>query len=90
MSQQFIIRKPMLSDAGALINYMKEVDSETRFLAREPGEFSFTLEQEEDFLKRLEENDSMVFYVAEMDGELVGNCLVGSISNSLRSKIDRH
>ncbi len=40
-----------------LINQMKLVDSETQFLAREPGEFGFTLEQEIEFIKNTNKNE---------------------------------
>ncbi len=45
-NQDFILRKPHIDDAQKLIEYMKLVDSETKFLAREPGEFTLTVDQE--------------------------------------------
>lgn len=41
--QQLIMRTPDLEDAEALVDLMKTLDSETKFLAREPDEFSFTV-----------------------------------------------
>lgn len=42
--QKFIVRTPEIGDEEGLINLMQAVDGETKFLAREPGEFNFTLE----------------------------------------------
>lgn len=41
--QQLIIRTPELEDAEDLINLMKALDSETKFLAREADEYSMIL-----------------------------------------------
>lgn len=41
--QQLIIRTPELEDAEDLINLMKVLDSETKFLAREADEYSMIL-----------------------------------------------
>lgn len=49
--QKVVVRNPELGDEQGLINQMKIVDSETKFLARECGEFNFTLEQEREFIK---------------------------------------
>lgn len=50
-SQKLIVRHPKIGDEQGLINHMKAVDGETKFLAREPGEFSFTLNKRENLLK---------------------------------------
>jgi ribosomal protein S18 acetylase RimI-like enzyme len=82
--RQLVIRMPELRDAQALIDYMKEVDCETKFLAREPGEFGFTLEQEENFISGLTTDDSKQFLIAEVEGQIVANCSVGFLSSNRR------
>ncbi|WZL82731.1 GNAT family N-acetyltransferase [Vallitaleaceae bacterium 9-2] len=82
--KQLVIRMPELRDAQALIDYMKEVDCETKFLAREPGEFGFTLEQEENFISGLTTDDSKQFLIAEVEGQIVANCSVGFLSSNRR------
>jgi RimJ/RimL family protein N-acetyltransferase len=82
--RQLVVRMPKVRDAQALIDYMKEVDCETRFLAREPGEFGFTVEQEENFISRLTTDDSKQFLIAEVEGQIVANCSVGLITNNRR------
>ncbi|WP_430883245.1 GNAT family N-acetyltransferase [Fusibacter sp. JL216-2] len=82
--QELILRKPQVDDARKLIEYMKLVDSETKFLAREPGEFTLTVDQEIDFIKKAQDNKNMEFLVCEIEGEIAGNCSVGRISNNKR------
>jgi RimJ/RimL family protein N-acetyltransferase len=82
--KQLIIRTAKQDDAQELVDQMKILDSETKFLAREPGEFSFTYEQEQSFIEKSNNNENMLFLLAEIDGKIVGNCSVGIISNNMR------
>ena len=43
-----IIRKPTINDALAIINLITVADTETKFLARNAGEFKVTEEQEKE------------------------------------------
>ncbi|MBF4695959.1 GNAT family N-acetyltransferase [Fusibacter ferrireducens] len=79
-----VIRTPVEDDAEHLIEQMKTVDCETKFLAREPGEFSFTVEQEKKFIKNSLTDDNMLFLLSEVNGCIVGNCSVGRISTQKR------
>lgn len=79
-----VLRTPEVSDAEGLIQLMKVLDSETRFLAREPEEFQLTLEQEQKFIEELLKNERRMFLVAEVEGELVGTCSVGVVMNQRR------
>lgn len=83
---ELTIRNANIEDAQALIELMKILDVETKFLAREPGEFNFTCEQEKSFIESSNNNDNLLFLLAEIDGKIVGNCSVGRISNNLRYK----
>jgi len=83
-SKTLTLRTPTLEDADALITQMNTIDSETKFLAREPGEFDLTREQEQAFIKRSLENPNGLFIVGEVDGEIVANCSVGIISQRQR------
>jgi len=83
-NKQLIIRVPEETDAQALIDYMKTVDCETRFLARESDEFNFSLEQEERFIRNLVDDKNSQMFVGELDGQIVANCSVGIIMNKRR------
>lgn len=79
-----ILRTPEVSDAQSLIDQMKQVDCETKFLAREPEEFTFTLEQEIGFIQGCKNNTNMLFLIGEVDGEVVANASVGLIQTQKR------
>ncbi len=82
--QSLTLRSPNVDDAGALIEYMKTVDTESPFLAREPGEFNLTVEQERDFIKKSTGNENSFFILGEVGGEIAGNCAVAVIQNKKR------
>lgn len=74
------VRKPTTEDAEAIINLIKTADSETKFLARNPDEFSVTTEQEKVFISDVLKDCDKEFFVAEYDNEIIGNCSVGIVS----------
>ena len=82
--QELIIRTPDESDAQGLINHMQAVDCETKFLAREPGEFNLTLEQEREFVRNSMNKENSCMLIAEIDGTIVANCSVGIVINYKR------
>lgn len=82
--QKLVVRNPELGDEQGLVNQMKIVDSETKFLAREPGEFNFTLEQEREFIKNSINDENHLFLIGETDGKIIANCSVGVISRNKR------
>ena len=82
----YIIRPITGNDAAQAIDFLRTVDGETRFLAREPGEFNLTLEQERDFLQRRLESPRIWMAAAEMAGQLVGICGVDEQSSHLRMR----
>ncbi|MCT4687204.1 GNAT family N-acetyltransferase [Vallitalea sp.] len=82
--QKLVIRNAEENDAQGLIDLLQTVDSETRFLAREPGEFNFTLEQEREFIKSTMNADNNQLLVGEIDDIIVANCSVGIVSNNKR------
>lgn len=77
------LRKPNIEDAKALIHHMKTVDQETKYLGREPGEFQSTIEQEESFIKNLQ-NKQSCFLLAILNEQIIGNVSVNLIRHNLR------
>ncbi len=78
------IRTPQLPDAQSIMDVIAAADTETRFLAREPGEFSVTLAQEEAFLEAANREPDMAWFVAEYQGRVVGQASVSLVRKSLR------
>ncbi len=87
---RFILRNAEGADAEKIIEFMRHVDSETTFLAREPGEFdaSFTVERERDLLAGWAEGEEKLFLAAETeDGQIAATC--GCFYNGSRRRV-RH
>ncbi|MBP1926521.1 RimJ/RimL family protein N-acetyltransferase [Sedimentibacter acidaminivorans] len=82
--QKLTVRIPEVGDAKELINQMQVVDKETKFLAREPGEFDFTLEQESEFIRNNMNDENSHFLLGEINDRIIANCSVGLIQNKKR------
>ena len=78
------IRKPTPNDAEALVSLITKADTETRFLAREPGEFDFTVEMEREYLETVIRSEDEEWFLAECDGKLVGQASARRVSSRRR------
>lgn len=78
------LRGAAIEDAQELINFLKTIFGETPFLLRGPDEVKLTLEQEEAFLTKKIDNPRSLMIIAEVDGELAGNCEFDIVSTSSR------
>ncbi len=72
----FLIRNAEPEDAERMIAHINQVDTESVFLAREPGEFSMGVEEERAFLAKARESADSLFLVAEVNGLIVASCAV--------------
>jgi RimJ/RimL family protein N-acetyltransferase len=79
-----LIRKPVVEDAEAIISLISTADQETLFLARNPGEFQPTLEKERSLITGVLNGTNSMWFVAEMDGMIVGQCSVGLVNKYQR------
>ncbi len=82
--QKLIVRNPETGDEQGLIGQMKAVDCETKFLAREPGEFNFTLEQEREFIMNSMKDENGNFLIGKIDDRIIATCSVGVVQNKKR------
>lgn len=82
--EKIIIREAIKGDAMQLIEYLSIIDTETRFLAREPGEFSFTVKEEESFIESYMLNDKAILLVGIIDGKVIANASVHVGMNTKR------
>ena len=60
--------------AAPLIDFLKTVCGETDFLSQAPDEVNFTVAQEQEFLKNINADPNALMILAEVGGELAGNC----------------
>lgn len=64
------LRLAVEDDAEALIAFIKQVDAETTFLSREPGEFTVPVPQERMLIRQTNGRKNSIYMVAEIDGEI--------------------
>ena len=68
-----IIREAKPDDAAQLITYIQRLDAEPdSMIPRAPGEFQFTVEQERKLLAEYLAADNSAYFVAEVEGRIVG------------------
>lgn len=74
-----IIREPHIEDAESIISVISTADSETLFLARNPNEFNTSIEREREIIDNVINNPNGTWFVAEYEGNIVGQCSVGLV-----------
>lgn len=80
LGREVVLRNAEVSDAQALIDYLKITTGETPFLIREPEEVTITLEQETRFIESKIEAERELMLVATIDGKHIGNCSLMSLA----------
>ena len=84
--QTCTLRSPKKDDAKALVEYLKVTAGETDFLLRSPEEITTTVEEEEIFIKGINNATDSLKVVAEIDGEIVGRCCYSAVGDRMRNK----
>ena len=73
------IRSAGPQDAEAMLTCLDATTAETPYLLREPGESSFTLEQERQFLQGRLDSPRDLMLLGFYEGELAGSCALASV-----------
>lgn len=71
-----VVRNPKEDDASQIVDLIKLVDTETSFLAREPGEFKTSVEREKELISYWNDTPYKLFLVADVNGTVVATCEV--------------
>lgn len=77
--EKVIVRRPTTEDAEAIIRIMTTADLETKFLARNQGEFRTTVEKEREIIANILNDNDIEWFVAEYNGTIIGQCSVGLV-----------
>lgn len=72
--KELLLRNATAEDAEMLLDYLKITGAETKFLIKEPEEITFTIEQEQEYIKNQNESENSIMILGFLDGEYVGNC----------------
>lgn len=84
---ELLLRNPSKDDAQALIDYLKTVSEETRFMIREPEEVTMTLQEEMSFICRQNQSETALMLLGFLDGEHAGSCsFMGSTMSRYRHR----
>lgn len=83
--KKIVLRSARPDEAQVLIDYLKVVTSETRFLMAEPDEIKYTQKEEEQFINMHNEAKDALLILAFVDGEYAGNCSFESKEGSRRA-----
>ena len=78
------VRVPQEKDAEGVIFVMKQVDTESKFLGRAPGEFKTSVEREKELIKDVADDSDSSWFIAEYRGKVVGQCSVGLVRRNRR------
>lgn len=79
-----VIRKPNPEDAESIINVISIADTETLFLARNPGEFSTPAKREREIITNVLNDNDIEWFVAVYEDKVIGQCSVGLVRKSAR------
>ena len=85
-----IIRNGTRQDAQGVWDNFVLTHGETEYLTTYPEEVTFTLEQEEAYLKQKEESDRDAALLAEVDGKVVGTAGVDSLNAAEKTRHRAH
>ena len=69
---EVIIRTANIQDSGKMIELIKTIDSENRYMIRKPGEYKKTLSEMELRINNIIISKNSLLAVAEVDGQIVG------------------
>ncbi len=84
--KEVLLRSANPDDAEMLIDYLKTVTGETRFLACEPDEVQYTIEGEIRFIEEKNDSENALMILVFVNGEYAGNCFFEGKSRSRRVK----
>ena len=83
--REIVLRSPKEDEAQMLLDYLKTVTGETRFLMCESDEVAYSVENELEFLKSHNESENEMMIMAFVDGEYAGNCAFEKVTTSRRN-----
>lgn len=84
--REVTLRSVQLTDAEAMLRYLRETAAETPYLLREPQEVTMTVLQEQAFLQNRIHAPRELMLVAECEGRLIGSCSLAEAGPFLRCR----
>ena len=82
--KKLILRSAKKEDIKILLQSLKDLNQETKFLSSEPEEIKYTEEGELSFINALNSSEKSVMLLAFVDDRYIGNCMMKQ-GSTLRS-----
>lgn len=79
-----ILRNPEKEEAETVLEHLIQTSGESDFLARYPDEIHTTVEQEQQFLDKMESDPYSAMIVAIVDGQVVGTAGISPVNTMER------
>lgn len=80
------LRNAAVSDAAAMIDFMRISNEQTYFMLRYPEEITLTEDEEAAILQKWEDQPNKLLLLAVIDGEIAGSCGIACIAEHLKTK----
>jgi len=80
------LRSAAVSDAAAMVEFLRISNEETYFMLRYPEEIMLTEAEEMTILKNWEEKPNKLLLLALIGGEIAGNCGIAPVAEHLKTK----
>ncbi|MCR5125931.1 MAG: GNAT family N-acetyltransferase [Treponema sp.] len=84
--KKVLLRSAKACEAQLLVDYLRTVCGETRFLLCEPDEIKYTAESEAEFINEKNSSEDSMLILAFIDGEYAGNCSFQPVGTRRRAK----
>ena len=81
-----VLRNGTAEDGQALLDIFNLTHAQTDYLLTYPDEFTYTLQQEEDYLKGKTDSDDEIELLAELDGKVVGSAGIGCVGRREKTR----
>lgn len=81
-----IIQKASAEDAGAILEYLKEIGGETDNLTFGAEGLPFTVEEEAAHIAGIEHSEDEIMLVAKMDGKVVGDASLSRLPRRMKHR----
>ncbi len=83
-----VIEKASHTDAEAILEYMKQIGSETDNLTFGKEGLPITVKEEADYIERLENSDDDVMFVAKDNGRIIGDASLNRLPRRMKHRGD--
>lgn len=83
-----VIEKASVSDAAQILDYLKQIGSETKNLTFGSEGLPFTVEQEKEYIENLKNSSDDVMFVAKCNGKIIGDATLNRLPRRMNHRGD--